>query len=457
MRKTISLLLVCLMLILSFAACGNSQAPATKNESAATESKTEAPAAEDKGESTDTGAAASGNIVVWTWESYDNQKAIIEDFNKDFPDINVEFSTVQSTDMPMKIQTAIASDSDVPDACWSEIGVRGKMLALECWEDLSAEPYNISKTDILDFMLPVHTTPSGKMAGMEVSTPVAGMAYKRNLTLEYFGTEDPEELQKLIPTWDAFIEKGLEVKAKSGGKTFMASTMTELYSMILGQNATPFVNDDKLNLTAAFKDTFDLLISFKQAGIVDNLDMWTPGWDSTFNDDSAIFYGCATWVPTYVIKPKSTSGEGNWGLMLPPGGGYMWGGTGVYIPNKAKNKMAAFEYVKWNYASEAGAISNRNNLEYMTSYKPVYTDADFYSKPDDFFKGQDLLKTFAQAIIPNMAKTRPANKYDAEVNDAAALAVKTIKDSDGSVTAEQVIADMSKEIITKAPELKPES
>ena len=141
-------------------------------------------------------------------------------------------------------------------------------------------------------------------------------------------------------------------------------------------------------------------------------------------------------------------------MMVPPGGGCLIGGTNVLIPEKAQNKVAAFAYIKWNYLSLEGAVSNRDHLDYFSVYAPIYNDETFYSAEDEFFGGQDVLQFFAQNLMPNMAESRQVDKYDIEVSEAAELAIKTISDSDGTnVTIEELLADMEAEILNKLPEL----
>ena len=397
----------------------------------------------------------SGVVSVWTWEPYENQELVINDFYKSYPEIEVVFTTVDSADMPMKIQTTLASNAEMPDVVWSEISQRGKMLSFDCWEDLSQAPYNVIEEDLLAFMVPLSTTPSGKLVGLEVAPPVTGLAYKRDMAIEYFGTDDPIELAAMFPTWDSFIEAGKEVLAKSNGEIYMFSAVDEIYQILLGQHPEPFIVDGTLNLNVAFTPIFDQLLEFKEAGIVDIIDTWTPAWNSTFSEKTNIFNYCPSWAPTWIFKAMaSEETSGNWGLMVPPEGGCLVGGTNVLIPEKAENKLGAFAYIQWNYLSMEGAISNRDHLDYFSVYKPVYNDPDFYSAEDAFFGGQDILQFFAQTIMPNMAESRPVDQYDIEVNEAATLAIKTISASDGTnVTSEQLIDEMTVEIHNKVPDL----
>jgi len=393
-------------------------------------------------------------INVWTWESIDNQKKIIEDFNKVYPGIEVTFTNVEANDMATKLQTAMASGSDLPDVAWLEISNRGKLIDLDIWEDLSAEPYNVVKEELLDFILPISTTDDGKLVGVEVSPPFAGLSYKRDLAKEYLGTDDPSELESMLHDWDAFTEKAKQVKAQSNGSVFMFTGVSEIVSILKGQNTVPFVKDGKLNLEDSIGPILTKALDMQKEGIVDKLEADTPSYLASFAAKKHIFYSAATWAPTWRIKANDKKGSGNWGLIEAPGGGYLAGGTIVAIPQKSKNKQAAFEYIKWTYLSEDGAISNRDHLEYFNTMKSIYKDAAFYTQADPFFNGQDVMKKFAE-IAPNVIVGPPVTKYDKVINGSIDLSIKTINSNDkGALTVDSLIQSMEKDITSQIPELK---
>jgi len=447
--KIITCMLIALMILSLIAGCGKSSSTVSQNKPAAETDKS----AEKEQKKETPGIDTPVTINVWTWEPKENQQKIIDDFNKEYPNITVEFNNVNSADMAKKLQTAIAAGSDLPDVAWMEISYRGKLISLDCWEDLTK--YGVDKENILDFLIPLSTNERGELVGIEVSPAFAGLAYKRDLAKEYFGTDDPHELQKILPDWDAFIEKGKEVKQKSGGKVFMLTGVDDAFLLLKGQDATPFVIDNKLNLKTVLTPMFNRLVEMTKAGIVDKLQRDTPNWNASFAESKHIFYSCATWSPTYVIKPNDKNSTGRWGLMTPPGGAIAIGGTIVGIPKKAKNKEAAFEYIKWNYLSLNGAKSNRDHLEYFNTMKSTYEDENFYSKPDEFFGGQDVFKTFAKEIAPNMAPSRPVNKYDQEINSAISIAITTINSSkDGNISVDDIIKKVEDDVLAKVPELE---
>lgn len=449
--KWISLLLAFVLIAGMFGACGSggetgSGAPSTPSQQS---SSTEA-------SDVNTDGGEKTTITIWTWEPQENQQATIDEFNKVHPNIEVKFSMVDSADMVKKLQLALSSGSDLPDVAWLEIGQRGKLIALDCWEDLSAAPYNVDSNLLLDFLDPLSKNERGELIGIESSPAGAGLVYKRDLAKEYLGTDDPAELQKMLSNWDDVITAGQDVLEKSDGSVYMFAGLADVKQIVMNQYDAPFTVDGKLNLTASVGGALQTMIDVKESGIADNMEQWSPAWNASFTTQQHIFYPCATWGLTWMVKANDPDGANVWGLMEAPGDGYTWGGTIHAIPQNAKNKEAAFEFIKWNYLTLHGAETNLSVNEYYTALKEAYEDPEFFKKPDEYFGGQDVMGMFAYEIMPQISKVRPINEYDMEVNDAINLATSTITASSGGLTVEALLADMQQDILNKVPDLEGE-
>ncbi|MBW7456547.1 extracellular solute-binding protein, partial [Paenibacillus sepulcri] len=265
---------------------------------------------EESQQSSDTGgktAEKKTDINIWTWDVSDSRKKLYEEFTKLNPQYNIVLTSVLAKDMAQKLQTALASGADLPDIAWLEQTFRGKLLSLDIWEDLSKEPYSLDTSQLLDYLIPLETTDSGVYVGPEAPS-VAGMAYKRALAKEYFGTDDPAELEKIFTDWDVFIEKGKEVKQKSNGSVFMFASLGDAYAFLKGQSSTPFIQGDTLNFDQGVKPILQKLVEMKQAGIVDTLDVSSPAEGTSYTDEIHIFYPCANWSVDFTIKANDKDG-----------------------------------------------------------------------------------------------------------------------------------------------------
>lgn len=406
-----------------------------------------------------TDSASSDEVVtidVWGWETEELQKESFDDFHKQYPNINISMTLTESKDMTQRVQTALASGSKMPDIAWLEISQRGKLLSLDCWADLTKDPFNVDTSKLISYMLPLATNSKGELVGIDDAPSMACLAYKRELAEEYLGVSEPADVQALFSSWDEFIEKGKEVRDKSNGEVFMFTGPGDVMTVLKGQNNTPFVVDGTLNLKAALGDPLNKIIEMKDAGIIDVLDQDTPSWNASMGDRKHIFYPSAHWSPQWVIKPNDEEEHNTWGLIISPGGGFPYGGTAWAISKEAEHPEEAWTFLNWFLLTDEGAINRRDKRGYYSALASLYEDPDFYSAVNARFGGQDISKFYTQEVLPSVTPTRQVFEYDMEVNDAINLALKTIASSTEEQSADALVKMMEDDVHGKVPDLQPE-
>lgn len=393
----------------------------------------------------------AGTLTMWGWdENY--YKTMTAEFNKIYPNVKFEYTPVANGDLLQKYQTALAAGTELPDIGWSIVDSRAKVYELDMWEPLNKAPYNFDISGVFDYLHPIMVNSNGDVCGIEQSVAPAGMAYRKDLAKEYFGTDNPEELAAMFPTWDAFIEKGKEVKEKSGGKVYMWPGISDAQQFIRGQNDTPWIQDDKVNMTEGLTKSIDLATKFRDAGIVDTLEAWSPAWYAAFGEGKHIFAGCATWTSQFVIQPNDATGktEGHWGLMSAPEGNISWGGTTLGITKTSKEKALAWEFIKFATLSNEGAKA-LNSLGLLTSAKAPYeADATLKSIKDPWFGDQDTGAFFVDIVIPNI-KLRAMNVDDNIIHDSLNM-ITTAINNDKSIDTAKAMELLKTELETQLPD-----
>lgn len=180
-----------MMLTGLLAACGGNNT--TVDNGTGNNGSTAAPAASTAASTDPT--QISGTVKVWDWDEA-FQKGMIVEFNKKYPNIKVEVTVVNPNDYLQKLQSGIASGSDVPDVILGESAYRGKLFDLGVLDNLEAAPYNFDKSTILDYVVPYVSNSKGEVIAVDQSLTPAGFAYRRDLAKQYWGTDDPAELEK---------------------------------------------------------------------------------------------------------------------------------------------------------------------------------------------------------------------------------------------------------------------
>lgn len=392
-----------------------------------------------------------GTLTMWGWdERY--FKAVSEGFNEIYPNVTIEYTPVANLDILQKYQTAMATGTELPDIGWAIIDSRAKVFALDMWEPLNQAPYNFDVNDVYDYVHPVLVNQKGDVCGIEQSLSPAGVAYRKDLALEYLGTDDPQELEAMLPTWDAFIEKGKEVQEASGGAVFMWPGVADAQQFIREQDPLPWIEGNTINATKALKKSLELSCKFRDNKTVDNLEAWSPAWNASFGSGKHIFASCATWSIPSTIVPNDPEGEhtGHWGLMNAPEGNASWGGTTLGITKTCKDKALAWEFVKFATLSTEGARAI-NKIGFMTSAKAPYEeDPQLKTFTSKWFGDQDLGKKFFEEIIPDI-QIRPMNIDDNIINDALNL-VTTSVNNDPDMTPDDAMAQLKEELEMTLPD-----
>jgi multiple sugar transport system substrate-binding protein len=437
MKKTKKILamLLCLGLMSSLAACGGDGGSTS-----------------DTPEGSKTEGSGDHTINIWCWDSSESRTQMHQDFTDEMG-IKVEITAVESADMAQKLQTTMASGGVMPDIAWCEATYRGALLNLGIWEDITKDPYNFDTSLVLDYLVDLETSVDGQYIGPECPS-VAGLAYKRDLALQYFGTDDPEEMEKIFTSWDVFLEKGQEVQEASNGEVFMFPSLGSLGIILKGQGTEPFITGTEITFENSMKPILTQLAEFSKAGVIDVLDYSSAEEGASYADDKHIFYPCANWSIEFTIKANDADGKDRWGFMLPPGGGFAMGGTVMAVPSNAQNKEDAVTYIKYFFQDERGA---NLQLQYKGNFSPLKTiyesDDIFYTKEEEWFAGQDVLADIQTKVLPNITAARIPVPYDQDIDDVYNLACKSINAAKGDIDIDELLGTMADELITNSPEL----
>jgi len=400
-----------------------------------------------------TSAGADGDelvtLSIWGWdENY--VSGMFEEFNRYFPHITYELTTVDAGDYLQRLQTTVAVGGELPDILWAEVAFRGRALSIDIWENLEAEPFNLDRDLMFDFVHPVVSNPRGEIVAIEQGVNPAVLAYRRDLTTEFFGTDDPDELSAMFSDFDSLIRLGQEVHEQSGGTVYAFASLGDVGEMLLYQNTTPLMDGDVLDITRRMSDYLEMIVRFRDAGIVDRLSMWSPQWNASFSEGRHMFYPAASWSPEFIINPNDPDGVNTWGLMVPPGGAFSWGGTALGISNTSENKEAAWEFLRWSTLTEEGGLAARDRAGVFIPLISMYDDPAFASLTFPQFGDLDVGAFWFEQAIPKVVSV-PLTPFDLVVREVNLLVLDSLN-SDSSMTAADALEMFIQEASNRLPE-----
>lgn len=447
-KKILAMALVMAMAAASLTACGSTNTGTTpvqeeqKEDSSLTQ------------EAADTSSGEKVTLTIWDWDEA-HLTHMTEWYQEKYPNVNIETLVVSAQDYFQKFQSAVASGSGAPDIVLCEMAYRGKLFDLGVLEDLYQAPYNVQPEDMFDFANKLGAGPNGELYGVEQQICPSGFAYRRDLALEYLGTDDPDEIGAMISDWDKMYDVAAQIKEKSGGKvTAFPGVTVFLSGILINQNVGDYIDGDNIDLTGRYADILETVAEFNQAGFLGKQEDSTPALASSYAAGEVMFYPCAPWSLKWGVATNDPDGEGRWGLTTASGGGFTYGGTSVGIYSGSENKEEAWKYIQEVYCTGEGIKEAYEQFGFMPGFKAPFEEADsfFFAEKgqyDDFFGGQALADYFINTIaITTEGQVQTKNESNVRT---ALLNVGTQMTGNPDMTAEEALEALKSETQTLLP------
>ncbi|MFI6791424.1 ABC transporter substrate-binding protein [Nonomuraea sp. NPDC050383] len=338
------------------------------------------------GGSTSSQPAGDGkSFEFWSFTGI-NQKVSVEGYQKQNPGVQVKLTEVgTSVETAQALTTALAGGK-VPDLVLIQGDDLPKFVQQpQNFQDLRQYGADKVKGDYLDWVMSQSTAKGGEIIG--IPTDVGGMAvaYRTDLFKKAGLPTDREEVGKLWPTWDAFIETGKKYTAATG-KAFVDNAATSVFYQAVNQGPQKYYDPSGnvvYSTSPQVKAAFDLAIKAAQAGITAKQSSFTDGWSAGMGKDQFAVISAPSWMLNG-IRTNAPGTKGKWDVAVIPGGAGNWGGSYLAIPKNAKNPKAAWDYIA-KTQSPQGQLDHFVDSGALPTTPSVYKDPKLTGLKDPFF------------------------------------------------------------------------
>lgn len=400
MKRFISAALLALLAGMLVAGCGSGSSDKSST-SASADICAAAPA--DPAGGLPRGSDASATLTFWGWYNRPPQ-AVVEGFNKLYPNVRVHFVEFNVPDTHTKLLTALNAGTGAPDISMVQDRDAPRFFDLplaDLSRCLASEQDNFPAYKWAKTLRPDGTS----MTVPWEAGPVV-LAYRKDV-FDRYGIDATR-----IETWDDYIAAGKKLLAASGGRVKMLlSNMTPNINgtqvSIAGdlatlsqQNDGAWFSEDGRQVTLdnpQALQALELLKKFRDAGITTN-DLASPQAEFDTMKTGTV----ATWIAPnwwgYMPQTNAPETAGKWSAIKLPafaaGGARASnrGGTSVAIPEQSKHKDLAWAFLNyWLLTKEGRLASYRGGQLFEAIFKPVADDPVF-NQPDRFFGGVDWMQ-----------------------------------------------------------------
>ncbi|MFJ7159692.1 ABC transporter substrate-binding protein [Streptomyces sp. NPDC101118] len=367
------------------------------------------------------GERGKGDITVWSWQGPAAElKALVPEFNKQFPDIRVTVEDIGNPAIWDKITTALAAGGQgLADVL--HIGVDYLPGYVEKFPGGLADLGPLGATAHKDAFaqgLWATVSPDGKRVNaLPWEANSAGFYYRADL-FERAGVD-----VAALATWDETIEAGKRVKARTGAhllgidKPASQPDAANFFQMLLQlQGAFYFALDGTITLgSPEAVRAMTLIKTMNDAGLVSDL---AGGWNalmSSLKKGTNAVQPLPTWFGG-IIEEQVPGEAGKWGVRLPPAvrpGGptaATVNSTHLAVAGSSRHQAAAWTFVEYVLTRPASQVRIYRGKGIAPALMKAYDDPVFHA-PSPFFGGRKKGEVFLAALRAPQSATNYTADY----------------------------------------------
>ncbi|OXM84780.1 ABC transporter substrate-binding protein [Paenibacillus rigui] len=396
-RKSMFLLLVSLLVLLSACNSGGGTQGAAKNE------------------------AAGGNegkkvqLQMWFWQGASFEK-IIPEFNRTHPNIEIVPQIYKWEDAHKKLLTAMSAGSGAPDIAMIDISQLDQFTKYpDKFYDLNELGAKDVSKDYLEWKWKQASVGS-KQLGLPTDIGPMVLYYRQDLFQQAGLPSEPNDVAAKIKNWDDFLAAGKTLKEKTGAN--ILSNPYELYGAIRDQgNDLYFDKDENLIMESnpQIKKALDYYKKAREMGIAGTYDQKNAlqEYSAALNSGKIATYISAAWGRGHV-ETRAPDTKGKWrAAKIPEGTGNM-GGSFLLIPKESKYSKEAYTAIQW-LTSPPQQLEVFKLSGNFPSTPSVYGDKAFTETGYEFWGNQKLGVLFSE--VAKDVKVQRKGPYYQTVED----------------------------------------
>ena len=327
------------------------------------------------------------------------------------------------------------------------------------------------KSRLVDYTYEAGCDEDGVLRAISYQACPGSVIYRRDLALEVFGTDDPDEIGKLFSSFDAIRDTADKLQAK--GYSIFGDTGSLRW---FASSSNPWVKDGQLIVDQDRLDYFDCAVDLYQKNQVAFATEWSAPWYASMagplpqladgddvwgmDKDALMAEGEAggagiTQVFSYVmpswgaliVRDNAEGNKGNFGICSGVCG-FFGGGTFLTVNEYSEHKDAAKQFIEfctlndetaqwWLGASNGDVVSSKAVLEANSDYE----NESFGNQNTYAFYLEEMEKIDYSLITG----------YDDTIKDAFGNAIISVQK--GEQTKEAAMQEFYSTVITLLPEL----
>lgn len=294
------------------------------------------------------------------------------DYNLNFYTSNLVLST---NDVVELIVDSLTNDSNPIDMyCVPSYAIefiKGELAEYACtYKDLGINVKKaLKKADIPKCVIDNGTNSAGEVVALPYMADVSIFVYRRSVAKEVWGTDNPDEINKIIGggsgSWEKFKQAARTLKEHD---YYIVPGFTDLaYSV--DDNDTMSTSGD---INPAWEEYMDVSKFLYDNGYIKDTESWTDQWLKDLDNDGNKIFAYITISDLYQYLYLDNS-AGDWAVCMAPYNIVHNQNSGMLISKNSPNKDILGPFIEWltldpsengyQYKAASGALNINSNIE----------------------------------------------------------------------------------------------
>ncbi|BCG60949.1 ABC transporter substrate-binding protein [Paenibacillus sp. URB8-2] len=347
-------------------------------------------------------------LVVWIWESAKAPlEANIAEFNREYPNIQIEFQTMKSSQLYQKFLVGTNTKDPVPDIITVESSYVQQMVNNRALYDITDQvrPYR----KVMNEFKWADAISAGRYYAMPWDSGPVMLFYRRDL-FELAGLpSDPQSVADTIRTWDDFYQAAKRIKEAAGVDMIMeskSSSSNRWFELMMWQRGLWYFDKQGNPAThrPEIKDLARFIVKMTNEGYVYDAKRWSVEWFEAIRQGKVATLVIGSWMDGALSKWIAPEQSGLWGVAPMP----KWsledsyasandGGSNLAINAYSKHPKEAWKFIEFMLGRKSSQIRTLKNGAIFPSLETIYDDP-IMDEPISYFGGQPVRKLYVKAI-----------------------------------------------------------
>lgn len=333
-------------------------------------------------------------VELQLWSYYGGFDEIIEEFEKENPNIKVKLITFPYEKYELKYKESMIKEKGDADILIIDSNEYGEFNSINGLENLLDDKYNVTQykddydKELWELGKSIDKT---KLLGLPIASAPIVTYYRVDIMEDYGFPSDPKELAEFMRDTDNWLEIGKKLKADD---KYIVQWIGDIVRISTSDMAYFNENLEYQRDTERFKAAIEIAMKGRDLGLSPYNDIWSENGIKMLKEDKFAMLYLGSWGASELeaLVPEQ---KGKWRVTALPFGVYGWNNASIVsIPENSKNKEAAWKFMEYYIFKH----NDKNRLGSVSGYLPFRGVEENLKHKNEFLGGQEDQRVYEELM-----------------------------------------------------------